>query len=349
MTAIITRRQACILVLILISILCYSMVQLALKGIDYAATIIINNLSFVWLTIIYLLRPLTPKELARTRPLMLFALLFLVGEVLLYGFGVLHYTSATNDELLGQDYGGIMRISTTVGAATGTAVVIGLLGAINLTIYKLSMCSRIVLIVVSTIGVFFTMSRGSSLVWAIFLLIYFYMHFFKHYRFAKKVKSTIVLLVCLAAFNSLGGFTPILSRIEHMNSSDDVYASRDSKFEISKKMISESEPWGYGLAQVMPEKSVEKDHWPPYHFAPHNMYTLVTIELGWPGIILFIRLFMFLLALLSYRNPLSYYIVLTFLITGNTESVLLDSEWAALLLFAVMVASKGMKINNSIL
>lgn len=244
MTAIITRRQACILVLILISILCYSMVQLALKGIDYAATIIVNNLSFVWLTIIYLLRPLTPKELARTRPLMLFALLFLVGEVLLYGFGVLHYTSATNDELLGQDYGGIMRISTTVGAATGTAVVIGLLGAINLTIYKLSMCSRIVLIVVSTIGVFFTMSRGSSLVWAIFLLIYFYMHFFKHYRFAKKVKSTIVLLVCLAAFNSLGGFTPILSRIEHMNSSDDVYASRDSKFEISKKMISESEPWG---------------------------------------------------------------------------------------------------------
>ncbi|MCM1139814.1 MAG: O-antigen ligase family protein [Muribaculum sp.] len=335
-----SARKNCILTIIFF-ILIYVLVCGVLKNIGYIDALMVNNLSFFWLVIVFIFNPLDKEQIQLTKPLMLFALVFLVLEVLLYSLGILHYTTAAHTALQGQDYGGVMRISTTVGAATGTAVIIGLLGAICLTAYRwATMRQQIIIIILTSFGVFFTMSRGTSLCWASFVLYFFYTNYFRNYTFSKRVKSILILAAGLAAFYYVGGFNPILNRYEHMKASEDATAGRGSKFEKSMRMIDESAPWGYGIGQVMPEKSIEKDFRTPHHFAPHNAYTLVWIELGWPGLVMFLLLIIALFSASDYRKPLFVYLILYFAINANTESVILDSEFAALSMFAFMTIIK---------
>lgn len=342
---IISHSSSAILILLLSVMVCYCSIILALKNIPYAFNVIINNLSIVWLSFVYLIYPLTPRQLQSTRPLMVGALLILVGEVILYGTGILYY-NVGSVHLQGQDYGGVMRISTTVAAATGTALIIGLLGASCLCLYDWTATKKIILICITSLGVFLTMSRGTSLVWGIFILFYCYKFFFSNYRGIKKFRSLLGLSIVVFVFYWAGGFNPLIARTEQMEESSDFTAGRNSKFDKSMKMIESSEPWGYGLAQVLPEKAVEKDFRAPYHFAPHNMYTLIAIELGYPGILLFILLIIFYISIISFKQPLSYYIILLLLINANTESVILDSEYASLLLFAIMGTSKRMAVKR---
>lgn len=328
------------IIFICFAIIIYTYTTNLLKGIGNTGWLIINNLSIVWLTLIFILFPLDKRQIEATKPLMLAALLILVVQVILYSLGILNYTTTDNHTLKGQDFGGIMRISTTIGAATGTAIVIGLLGAICVTVYSWTQKWLIALFVLTSLGVFFTMSRGTSLIWGCFCIYYFYIYKLRHLGFTKKIKSILLITFAVGIFYGLGGFDPIINRTQHMEKSGDFSAGRENKSRISNRMIDESAPWGYGLGQVLPEKACEIDKLAPYHYAPHNMYYLICIELGWPGLLLFVLLFITLITGMYLKLPLSIYIIMVLLVNGNTETVLLDSEFSALLLFAIMSCTK---------
>lgn len=328
------------LVLLSAVIVIYAWIVLVTKDVGYIPDLIINNLSFVWLSLIFLLAPLSRQQIMLTKPIMVAALVILVAEVLLFSLGILHYTSASGNTLRGHDFGGAMRISTTVAAATGTAVVIGLLGAIVCTIYDFTKRDRIAVMLLTSLGVYFTMSRGTSLLWTIYMIYFFYRQFFKHVSAVRKMRALLGAVAVVSIFYLAGGFNPIINRYEHMKNSRDASAGRDEKFSTSMSMINKSMPFGYGLGQVMPEKAIESNHDTPHHFAPHNVYTLIAIELGVVGLALFVLFLLLLMSGISYKAPLSVYIVLAMLINFNTESFVLDSECMALLLFAIMSVTK---------
>lgn len=336
----IPMHKRAFLVLLSTIIVIYAWIVLVSKDVSYIPDLIINNLSFVWLSLIFMLAPLSRQQIMLTKPIMLTALIMLVAEVLLFSLGILHYTSASGNTLHGHDFGGAMRISTTVAAATGTAVVIGLLGAIVATIYDFSKRGRIVIMILTSLGVYFTMSRGSSLCWTLYMIYFFYTQFFKHVSTVKKMRALLGAIAVVSIFYFAGGFNPIINRYDHMKNSRDASAGRDDKFATSMSMIEKSMPFGYGLGQVMPEKAIESNHDTPHHFAPHNVYTLIAIELGVVGLALFVVFLLLLMSGISYKAPLSVYIILVLLINCNTESFVLDSECMALLLFAIMSVTK---------
>ena len=328
---------------IIYAIVAYSWLCLIFNGIEYVNSLIINNLSFVWFTALCIFLPLSKDEISRTKPFLFSALTLLVFEVIVYGLGIMHYSKLT-----GQDFNGVMRISTTIGAATGTAVIIGLLGAICLSLYSWSIKGKIIVLLFSSIGIFYTMSRGTSLLWCMFIGYYFYVEYFRNFNSSQRRKSFCYIAIGVSVFYFVGGFDPILARFTHMEKSSDPTAERGGKFETSMKMIEESIPWGYGLGQVMPEKIIEEDFPAPHHFAPHNVYNLLAIELGWPGLFLFLLLFFILFKNIDYKSPLAIYLCLVFIINANTESILLDSEFAALILFAFMAITKYKPTSNKI-
>lgn len=344
------NRQRFLIVFSIVT-LCYVYLQLAFKGIYYVNDLIINNLSFVWLSLLFLLFPMSKKQLLLTKPFMTIALLLICVEVIIFSLGLMVYTTAAGNDLQGQDYGGILRISTTIGAATGTALILGLLSAVVLTVYNWRGRVRLMLMTISTVGIFFTMSRGTSLVWSIFLCYYFYTNYIKYSSTKLKRKYTLIAVCCIGLFYLVGGFNPILNRVEHMQDSVDATAGRDSKMDKSLRMVEMSAPWGYGLGQVFPEKAIERTYKPPYLFAPHNGYALMAIELGYVGIVLFIIFVVFMMTGINYKNSLGFYIWLVWLINNNTESILLDSEAMALLMFGIMsitkyINPKGTKDSN---
>lgn len=329
------------LLLLCICILAYSFVCLAFGSVNAGMiTLMVNNMSFVWFSLLFLLAPLSDRQIQLTKPFMVTSLAILISEVVLFSLGLMTYRTAMGNQLKGQDFDGFMRISTTIGAATGTAVVIGLLGALCLTVYKWNKIEKIILLLATTAGVYITMSRGSSIAWTLFVVYFVYKEYLYHVSFSKKFKLAIVISLVITALFYVGVFRPILARFEHMEQSSDFSAGRDDKMDISIRMIKESFPFGYGLGQVFPEKAIALDYKAPNKFAPHNMYTLIGIELGIPGLLMYLLLIILLLRGINYKNPLSIYLWLVFLVNANTESILLDSEFAALILFAIMSITK---------
>lgn len=318
----------------------YGILSVVTKEVDYVPDLLVNNFSFVWLSLLFLLCPLTYRQLQRTKPIMVTSLIILVSEVLLYGLGILHYTTAAGNTLQGQDYDGVMRISTTIGAATGTALIIGLLGAVVINIYPFTKKARIALILLTTIGVYFTMSRGTSLAWTIYVAYDVYHNYLKGRSLNLKIKAIIAAFLVVAGVYFGGGFNPLLNRVNKMEQSGDVTAGRDGKFRSSINDINEHAPFGYGLAQCLPEKAVEMKYRGAHHSAPHNVYILIGLELGYIGIALYLTFVLFIVTGISYKCSLSFYILLVFLINSNTESLVLDSEAMALLMFAVMTVTK---------
>ncbi|MCM1140952.1 MAG: O-antigen ligase family protein [Muribaculum sp.] len=321
---------------------------LILKGVTYTFDLLTNNLSFIWLAVLFLCFPLSKKQIEFTRPFLSIALGILIIEVLIFSLGIMTYTTATGSSLKGQDYDGIMRISTTIGAATGTAVVIGLLGAVVLCTYRWSSRAKILWMITISLGVYFTMSRGTSLVWTIFIAYYFYINYLKKNRRSQKIKYLFGFLIIVSIFYLSGGMNPILNRVEHMQHSGDASAGRNSKWDKSMRMIADSAPWGYGLGQVMPEKAIEMQYTTPHHFAPHNVYTLVSIELGYFGIVIFILFIIFLMSGTYYKSSLAIYLWFVWLINSNTESFVLESESMALIMFAIMTITRFSHSQNQI-
>ena len=311
-----------------------------LKGITYSFDLLINNLSFIWLSLLFLLFPLSPNQIQLTKPFFVTALCILIAEVIIYSLGIMTYKTAAGAALKGQDYDGIMRISTTIGAATGTAVIIGLLGAVVLCTYQWSSKSKIIWIIAISIGVYFTMTRGTSLIWTLFIIYYFYINFLKGVNKTTKLRYISIGIILVLLFYSAGGMDPILNRVDHMEKSGDAGSGRESKWIKSMKMIEESAPWGYGLGQVQPEKAIEMQYKTPHHFAPHNVYTLISIELGYWGIIIFILFIFFIMSGTYYKSSLAVYLWLLWLINSNTESFILESESMALIMFAVMTITR---------
>lgn len=327
-------------VILCITIILYTILCLTFESVPNFMALIINNMSFVWFTLLFILAPLSKRQILLTKPFFVTALIILVCEVFIFSLGLMQYRSAVGTDLSGQDFDGFMRISTTIGGATGSAVIIGLLGAFCISIYEWNKLEQIALIVLTSIGVFFTMSRGTSLVWIIYVIYFVYSTYLKHTRFSTKIKALLGATILLTGLYYVGIFRPIENRFEHMEQSSDFSAGRDDKLAISLKMIDESAPFGYGLGQVFPNKAVALNFNEPHHFAPHNMYMLIAIELGWSGLFLYILLIFCLMSQINYKNPLAVYLCLLFIINANTESVLTDSEYSALIIFAIMAITK---------
>ena len=330
------------------AIILYVAILSVLKNINYTFPILIGNLSFVWYTVIYMFFPLNSEQIKYTKPVFIASLLILIGEVILYSSGILVYKTGAGNTLTGQDYNGFMRISTTVGAATGTALCIAIIGAITITLFSWKQWQRWTLIVMSALGIFFTMSRGASLIWVLFVIWLFYRDYYKKAKLSVKIKSLIAFVIFTIVFYSAGAMDPLLDRNSQLLHSSSYTAGRSDKAVYSQRMIEIYAPWGSGPAQILPEKAIEKDYDPPHHFAPHNVYFLIMIELGYPGIILFIALFLLLFSGLDYRRNLSWFLLLVFSIGFNTESVVLDAEFASLILFGVMASSRYIKFSKKI-
>jgi len=324
-----------------ILIFCFALLHCTLSSIPYSFAAIFNNLNYCYLAILFLAFPLSEDKVKYTKWPVLLSLIIITGEVILYGLGILTYQGINDEDTaaLGGTFGRIMRISTTVGAATGTGIIIMFLGGLALTLYSMTSFQKWCVLIISSFGVFFTVSRGASLSWTLLIMYYIYTRYLRHRRLGFKLRSLIGITCIGIGLFYAGLFNPLIERYS-LKSDVDVSSGRDIRVETAINYYYNSGYMGVGLAQVYCDKSISDIMPNTYKVAPHNTYVTILAEQGIIGFLLFCSLLVIILRSLDYKNHLSVLIWLTILINMNTEAVLLHAEFMAPFLFITMVSIK---------
>lgn len=306
--------------------------------------ILMNSYSLFWIAPLLCFFPLSPKNIINTKYLLIFTLFFLCGEILLYATGILTYKSvSTNVVLSGQVYdGGIMRISTTIGAATGTAVILVWLAAFCISYFELKKYMKLAIILISTISIFYTVSRGAIIVWGVFILIFFYKNYLQYNSLIKKLYFFIIFISIISCLSYYSVFDPIIDRNKQLENSSSIVTGREKHIDKSLKIIKESNYLGAGAAMMFPEKSIQKVVVAKKKEASHNIYLIVTGETGLLGLFIFISIFIILYNNIREEHLLiKILVLLSMIVNFNTEGVILMSEFISFFLFILMSVQKA--------
>ena len=325
-----------------INILClilfvYSLLNTASNGLSYVKDIIFNNLNLIYFSILFVNFPLDKFCLDKTKYIIIITLFIICLEVILFGLGILHYTAATGEDIAGSEFGGIMRVSTTVASATGTGLIIIILGAISMCFYDLNKRFKFFLYSLVTLSVFYTMSRGSILTWCLFSFVYFYINYYLGLGIKKKVSALFMLFVFVFVLFNIGAIDPIIQRSNEKNSLDEISSGRGDLYEDGMRIYRMSLAYGVGVGQVFPDKSNSLNIQSKYFARPHNFYIITLAENGLIGFILTLFLLILFILNMKYDNPLFWFYLFLLIFNYNTEGVWGQAEYASVVQYLVMI------------
>ncbi len=256
--------------------------------------------------------------------------------MVLYSTGILEYSL---DITSGYEIGGVYRISTTAGAATGTAGLIFLIGCLVFYLYGKTFSGYSALII-TALSLLLLISRGAIAAFGLFSLLYFWNDIRKSF---KKFFITVFLLgVIITSIYKIGLFDPLLTRIEAQTYENYLFSGRDVLIESTLSAVDKSQSYlfGVGSGNVYSSKDVKiLNVKSKYSGAPHNSFVLIYAEQGVIGVFLF-GIFWLILLFTIRKNKTLFYTLLSFVIVlFNTETVfIVDSEYVFLLSIAIMLA-----------
>jgi Lipid A core - O-antigen ligase and related enzymes len=301
-------------------------------------SILFFNQAIVLIPIIMLLLPLYNIQIKFLKYIFLFTLLILILEIILYSLGIFEY-----EDLSGGEFSGIFRINTTIGASTGTGVIVFMLGAFVYENYiknsnKIFIFLFFILWVTS---IFFTVSRGSILSILLLLIVITYKNII-NFSLKKRLFfiSSIILLFCF--LNYLGVFEPILERQNIMIEENDVTSGREIRQQIAINIFNESPLYGVGNGNVYPSKELMITDYPSTHaMSPHNFWLTILAENGILGLIILFIFYVSVMKRLNYEKYTSWAIIITIVVLMNVENVFIHDEYIALFFLLIISSLKN--------
>uniref|UniRef100_UPI003FF0C090 O-antigen ligase family protein n=1 Tax=Segatella copri TaxID=165179 RepID=UPI003FF0C090 len=315
----------------------YSALQLVVTAdnidVDVFTKTLFNNFGYIYLPFLFLCYPLDRQQLDSSKWLMFGALTFISFQVILYGAGIAVVGPDVTSEL--NDYAGIYRVHTTAGASTGSALIVLLLGILLNSFYTLPKKYKIAALILATISVFLSVSRGSILTWCIYLAVLFYNDYYKGASLGRKI---LLVFFCLAVFYLLDHFhvfDPIIYRNQFKDSTNMMSGREDFNNEVLN-IVRNSSYMGVGSGQIFPDKSL-MDKIPISHYVGvHNVYLLYLGELGIVGIILLAWQYLCIFKRMCFNNTMVLMLPIILLVNYNTEAVFIWSEFIPLMLIYFM-------------
>lgn len=327
-----------------ISVIClllvYTIYNFAINQVDNFFLLLLNNQSLICASFIYLLFPMTIKMIDSTKYVVVPTLVIVCVEVILYSLGILTYTQ----DFGGTSYSGVMRVSTTVGGCTGTGVAIIMLAVLVNEVYKIGKKTKIFLLLLTTIAVLFTVSRGPILIWGGYVVIFIYRQYLRGAKLAVKMKFLIYFSIILSTFIYYGLFDPILERNDDLSESSYALGTgREEKNEEGIRLMLNSGGLGIGNGQTNIDKSLRGLVKESNHIGIHNYYITILAELGVFGLMITIFYFLFLIKNFDFTKTFAYYALLLLIVSFSIEPVFTYAEFMMPAFFIIMITLKRKK------
>lgn len=305
--------------------------------------IAINNFTFFYAFYLFFYYPLPQSELDKTKYLLSFALVVICLETILFSMGILTYTSEISGTNLtdgGYETGGIYRVSTTVAAATGSAMVMLLLGIVCTSFFKFNKYIQLTLFFLTTIAILFSISRGSIIVWSFYIIVYLYKNYFTGGLDGRKIITFIAICAFAVYAYQQGVLDPLIERQSRLEDSNNILANRDVKFDMTYQIIKDTDYLGIGSGMVRPDKSLIGYISTKYAFSPHNTYLLLLAELGIVGILCIIGLYWSIIKNLDYSKTYAMCVPVILLVTFNTEIFILEQQCFPMFALLLLISYK---------
>lgn len=307
---------------------------------------ILGNNMFVFSALIFLHYPLSEKTIDKTKYVVIMTAVVVALEVILFSLGILHYDA----DLGNQEYGGIVRISSTVGAATGTAVALVILGTLIVSVYELKEITRWSLCLLITVSIFFTISRGSICVWSIYLFFIIYRRYIQHSTLNKRIACLILCIITIFSLFKVDVFDPVLERQDNLSSTGNVATGRDDLQNEALYLYSISGGLGVGHGETNLDKSIKSLVVRSHPLGVHSLYYMILAELGIPGIFMLISFLLFIISKFDYRKLISYYSLLLIGLSFSSEPIFVFAEFAAPSFFVFSISlKKKLETNDCII
>ncbi len=265
--------------------------------------------------------------------------LFILGfEVILLGLGIVKGFGAVVIADEAQEFGDFFRVTTTAGAATGTAVHLYLLTIICILLFE-SPKWRIAIFAFGLSTTMLTVSRGSA---AAFML-YFALWLFYKVKEKKKNRMKIILgaITAFAFLYLVGVFNPLIERMEFKTEDGTMLESREDRAGTALLIYSMSaDSKLLGLGQASLYRSSEVRHMGFDNVvAPHNSYVQTLCEQGIIGLMLMLLFWATFLISNRVNRPILMSFIPLLLVLWNTETVLVtQSDYLISLAILVMLA-----------
>jgi O-antigen ligase len=265
--------------------------------------------------------------------------LFMLGfEVILLGLGIVKGFGAVVVADEAQEFSDFFRVTTTAGAATGTAVHLYLLTVICILLSD-SQKWRIVFFVFGVSTTILTISRGG----AVAFVLYFVMWLFYRVKERKKNRFKVIFgaVAAVALLYYVGVFNPLMERMELKTQDDTMLESREDRAGAALLIYNRTaDSKLLGLGQASLYRSSELRHTGIDNVvAPHNSYVQTLCEQGIIGLVLMIIFWLTFLFINRSNSPILMSIIPLLLVLWNTESVVVtQSDYLISLAIIMMLA-----------
>lgn len=254
-------------------------------------------------------------------------------EVILYSFGFLTYTTALSGV---EGFSDISRISTTIGAATGTAIAYFMLTA--MLYYLAPVKYKKIIFIISFFVSFVTLTRSVMIAQVIMAFFVFKENITKNKtsKVVRFLRFFILLSILIFGVFKMGVVDSILSRNSALEyGGRDVSNGRFERWDKANDYIKEYPILGSGANFVTEHKRARySDVTCKNLFSPHNTFILVLMETGIIGLIIFVICIKKLIQPINLKQLtiLKLMLLLTVFIFMNTEIVFLFMEFTGLFL-----------------
>lgn len=276
-------------------------------------------------------------------------LIILGLEVILLGLGIIKGFGGTVVADEAQSFDDFFRVTTTAGGATGTAVHLYLLTAICIMLSE-SRRWRYILFAFGFSTTLLTVSRGASLAFMMYFLLWLFFRFRE--KKGHKLKLIFGAVAAFALLYALGVFNPIMERMAIKNQDATMFESREDRAGIALLyfQMADSKLLGVGIANLYHSTEVQHigiDN----EAAPHNSYIQTLCEQGIIGVALFILFWIVFLIINRNNKAILIPIIPLLLVIWNTESSVVSiTEFVINIAVLLMLAlDKGRQENLNIL
>ena len=290
----------------------------------------------------------TKLQITTIRILSLILLSLICFQVYFYGLGFGTYISKFGDGSVLGEAGMASRVFTTVGAATGTSVIVILLSFLLLSLRANLGKLEIFVIILMASTVFITYSRGSLLIILAFILLKY--NPFSDFRFfLKRISAAIAMsLVLLISIGGILIFNPSVSKVWEDRffylSAREFDSGRFLRIDHAMVELERSNYAGVGFGNYSARKKIIPTVFTQMTFvgisSPHNVYILLLVELGIFGLLAYLIFICKILLSSLKKKTLLQMLIPIFLIGQNVEYVYLmyPFVWAFALLIAIALS-----------
>lgn len=304
----------------------------------YSVIVVLRFTSVIFFSFYFYIK----EEIMHYLKYIILGLFFTISfEILLFSFGILNWVIP----LATGDFNGIMRINSTIGAASGTAMVYYLLSIWSADLFKLRRKVLCIIVVISFVVMMLTMTRSGILMLCMLYSIFLIRIVFNRYSgLLNKLKSLILIfIVILLSFiivDKAGILISFQDRIENaqlLNEKYDTGYARISRYKTALHYIVNNPILGISSGHYHERFRYEFND--IGYGAPHNSYLLLMAEYGIiTPMIFFSALFLIIFRMLKYLpDSIAVNGFIPFFLVGmNTESVIVENFAWYYLLFLML-------------